>query len=77
MSHQALAAPSAFYHSLMYFSLTRHRFYMSCFQLNVGGSGTAQPSVVNIPGAYGGKNELQMYSSIAQPLYIQHPTPVS
>lgn len=28
------------------------RFYMSCFQLNVGGSGTATPSTVNIPGAY-------------------------
>lgn len=25
---------------------------MSCFQLNVGGSGTATPATVKIPGAY-------------------------
>jgi len=28
------------------------QFYMSCFQLNVGGSGTAEPPTVSIPGAY-------------------------
>ena len=28
------------------------QFYMSCYQLNVGGSGTAEPSTVQIPGAY-------------------------
>ena len=29
------------------------RFYMSCFQINVGGSGTATPSpTVKFPGAY-------------------------
>ena len=25
---------------------------MSCFQVNVGGSGTAKPATVKIPGAY-------------------------
>ncbi|THH04035.1 hypothetical protein EW145_g5817 [Phellinidium pouzarii] len=29
------------------------QFYMSCFQVTVGGSGTASPPTVNIPGAYG------------------------
>ncbi|KAL5519546.1 hypothetical protein ACEPAH_1229 [Sanghuangporus vaninii] len=28
------------------------QFYMSCFQLNVGGSGSASPDTVNFPGAY-------------------------
>ena len=28
------------------------RFYMSCFQLTVGGSGSANPPTVSIPGAY-------------------------
>lgn len=28
------------------------QFYMSCFQLNVGGSGSASPSTVKLPGAY-------------------------
>ncbi|KIJ47510.1 lytic polysaccharide monooxygenase [Sphaerobolus stellatus SS14] len=28
------------------------QFYMSCFQLNVGGSGTATPATVTFPGAY-------------------------
>ncbi|EJC99207.1 uncharacterized protein FOMMEDRAFT_136574 [Fomitiporia mediterranea MF3/22] len=28
------------------------QFYMSCFQLNVGGSGSANPPTVKIPGAY-------------------------
>ncbi|OBZ67851.1 putative endo-beta-1,4-glucanase D [Grifola frondosa] len=28
------------------------QFYMSCFQVNVGGSGSASPSTVNFPGAY-------------------------
>ena len=28
------------------------QFYMSCYQLMVGGSGTAEPSTVQIPGAY-------------------------
>ncbi|KAF8578548.1 lytic polysaccharide monooxygenase [Ramaria rubella] len=28
------------------------QFYMSCFQISVGGSGTATPSTVNLPGAY-------------------------
>ena len=28
------------------------QFYMSCFQVNVGGSGTASPPTVKIPGAY-------------------------
>ena len=29
------------------------QFYMSCFQLQVGGSGSAEPDTVNFPGAYG------------------------
>jgi len=29
------------------------QFYMSCFQINVGGSGTAAPPTVKFPGAYG------------------------
>lgn len=28
------------------------QFYMSCYQLNVGGSGTANPPTVKLPGAY-------------------------
>ncbi|KII87765.1 glycoside hydrolase family 61 protein [Plicaturopsis crispa FD-325 SS-3] len=28
------------------------QFYMSCYQIKVGGSGTAKPSGVSIPGAY-------------------------
>ncbi|KAH9852350.1 glycoside hydrolase family 61 protein [Lenzites betulinus] len=28
------------------------QFYMSCFQVNVGGSGTASPPTVSFPGAY-------------------------
>ncbi|EGO29817.1 glycoside hydrolase family 61 protein, partial [Serpula lacrymans var. lacrymans S7.9] len=28
------------------------QFYMSCYQINVGGSGTVSPPTVNIPGAY-------------------------
>ncbi len=44
--------------------LTRVRFYMSCFQLNVGGTGNTNPPTVKIPGAYGGR---------ALPLTIQEP----
>ncbi|TFY55149.1 hypothetical protein EVG20_g9428 [Dentipellis fragilis] len=40
------------------------QFYMSCFQLNVGGTGTTNPPTVKIPGAYGGR---------ALPLTIQGP----
>jgi len=29
------------------------QFYMSCYQLNIGGSGTVNPPTVAIPGAYG------------------------
>lgn len=29
------------------------QFYMSCFQLQVGGSGTGEPDTVKFPGAYG------------------------
>ncbi|EKM57567.1 glycoside hydrolase family 61 protein [Phanerochaete carnosa HHB-10118-sp] len=28
------------------------QFYMSCFQVNIGGSGSAEPPTVNFPGAY-------------------------
>lgn len=28
------------------------RFYMSCYQLNVGGSGSGSPATVSLPGAY-------------------------
>jgi hypothetical protein len=28
------------------------QFYMSCIQLNVGGSGSASPATVSLPGAY-------------------------
>ncbi|KAM5543457.1 hypothetical protein V8D89_002708 [Ganoderma adspersum] len=28
------------------------QFYMSCYQVNVGGSGSASPATVNFPGAY-------------------------
>ncbi|KAL0961419.1 hypothetical protein HGRIS_006365 [Hohenbuehelia grisea] len=28
------------------------QFYMSCYQINIGGSGTANPPTVKIPGAY-------------------------
>ena len=57
MLRVALEEPSEFQVSL---SLSRFtylcdslcRFYMSCFQLNVGGSGSASPSTVRLPGAY-------------------------
>ena len=29
-----------------------YRFYMSCFQLQVGGTGTSDPPTVEFPGAY-------------------------
>lgn len=32
--------------------LTSLRFYMSCYQVNVGGSGSASPPTVKFPGAY-------------------------
>ena len=44
------------------------RFYMSCFQLNVGGSGTAEPPTVNFPGAYGASDPgilIDIYTSPA------------
>jgi cellulase len=28
------------------------RFYMSCYQITVGGSGSASPGTVSLPGAY-------------------------
>ena len=39
-------------HLISFHTLTRSRFYMSCFQVNVGGSGTANPATVKFPGAY-------------------------
>ncbi|ETW79866.1 glycoside hydrolase family 61 protein [Heterobasidion irregulare TC 32-1] len=53
------------------------QFYMSCFQLNVGGSGTAQPSAVNIPGAYGASDPgilINIYQSLTA-YTIPGPTP--
>ena len=44
------------------------QFYMSCFQVNVGGSGTASPSGVKIPGAYSASDPgilINIYQTLA------------
>ncbi|KAG8829722.1 hypothetical protein FRC18_009091 [Serendipita sp. 400] len=38
------------------------QFYMSCFQLNVTGSGTGSPSTVKLPGAYGASDPGILYT---------------
>ncbi|KAG8833382.1 hypothetical protein FRC17_010778 [Serendipita sp. 399] len=38
------------------------QFYMSCFQLNVTGSGTGTPSTVKLPGAYGASDPGILYT---------------
>ncbi|KAI0641488.1 glycoside hydrolase family 61 protein [Trametes meyenii] len=43
------------------------QFYMSCFQVNVGGSGSANPPTVNIPGAYNARDP-GILINIYQPL---------
>ncbi|KZV59389.1 carbohydrate-binding module family 1 protein [Peniophora sp. CONT] len=53
------------------------QFYMSCFQVNVGGSGTAKPSGVKIPGAYSATDPgilIDIYQSPAA-YTIPGPTP--
>ncbi|KAL1948857.1 hypothetical protein VTO73DRAFT_10663 [Trametes versicolor] len=43
------------------------QFYMSCFQVNVGGSGTASPPTVSFPGAYSAQDP-GILINIYQPL---------
>ncbi|TFY83255.1 hypothetical protein EWM64_g754 [Hericium alpestre] len=53
------------------------QFYMSCFQVNVGGSGTADPPTVEIPGAYGAQDPgilINIYQSLTA-YTIPGPTP--
>ncbi|KAI5120061.1 hypothetical protein M0805_007811 [Coniferiporia weirii] len=53
------------------------QFYMSCFQVEVGGSGTASPATVNIPGAYGASDPgilIDIYTS-PKAYEIPGPTP--
>ncbi|THH17290.1 hypothetical protein EW146_g3499 [Bondarzewia mesenterica] len=53
------------------------QFYMSCFQLEVGGSGSADPPTVNIPGAYGASDPgilINIYQSLTA-YTIPGPTP--
>ncbi|KZV62317.1 carbohydrate-binding module family 1 protein [Peniophora sp. CONT] len=53
------------------------QFYASCFQVNVGGSGTAKPSGVKIPGAYGASDPgilINIYQTLAT-YNIPGPTP--
>ncbi|CAG7854195.1 Probable endo-beta-1,4-glucanase D Short=Endoglucanase D; AltName: Full=Carboxymethylcellulase D; AltName: Full=Cellulase D; Flags: Precursor [Serendipita indica DSM 11827] len=38
------------------------QFYMTCFQLSVGGSGTGSPSTVKLPGAYGASDPGILYT---------------
>lgn len=49
------------------------QFYMSCFQLNVGGSGTANPPTVKIPGVYSANDPVSLFrltseTSLTSPL---------
>ncbi|KAL5498936.1 hypothetical protein ACEPAH_1454 [Sanghuangporus vaninii] len=53
------------------------QFYMSCFQLNVGGSGVANPPTVKIPGVYSANDPgilINIYSS-PKAYEIPGPTP--
>ncbi|KAI0270738.1 glycosyl hydrolase family 61-domain-containing protein [Gloeopeniophorella convolvens] len=53
------------------------QFYMSCFQINVGGSGTANPPTVNFPGAYAATDPgilINIYQSLSA-YNIPGPTP--
>ncbi|KAI0033486.1 glycoside hydrolase family 61 protein H [Vararia minispora EC-137] len=53
------------------------QFYMSCFQVNVGGSGTAKPPTVSIPGAYSAQDPgilINIYQSLTA-YTIPGPTP--
>ena len=37
----------------------RHRFYMSCYQVNIGGSGSTTPATVKFPGAYSAQDPVR------------------
>lgn len=53
------------------------QFYMSCFQINVGGSGTASPPTVQIPGVYSAQDPgilINIYQSLTT-YNIPGPTP--
>ncbi|KAA1474080.1 glycoside hydrolase family 61 protein H [Dentipellis sp. KUC8613] len=53
------------------------QFYMSCFQLNVGGTGTTNPPTVKIPGAYGAQDPgilINIYQTLTA-YTIPGPTP--
>ncbi|KAH8094754.1 glycosyl hydrolase family 61-domain-containing protein [Cristinia sonorae] len=53
------------------------QFYMSCFQVNVGGSGTASPPTVKIPGVYNAQDPgilIDIYTS-PKAYAIPGPTP--
>ncbi|EJC98672.1 glycoside hydrolase family 61 protein [Fomitiporia mediterranea MF3/22] len=53
------------------------QFYMSCFQLNVGGSGSASPSTVKFPGAYSASDPgilINIYQSLTA-YTVPGPTP--
>ncbi|KLO06991.1 hypothetical protein SCHPADRAFT_837272 [Schizopora paradoxa] len=53
------------------------QFYMSCFQVNVGGSGTATPATVKIPGVYSASDPgilIDIYTS-PKAYAIPGPTP--
>ncbi|KAI0063290.1 hypothetical protein BV25DRAFT_412292 [Artomyces pyxidatus] len=53
------------------------QFYMSCYQLNIGGTGTASPPTVKIPGAYGASDPgilINIYQSLTA-YTIPGPTP--
>ncbi|KAL0959876.1 hypothetical protein HGRIS_011545 [Hohenbuehelia grisea] len=62
------------------------QFYLSCFQINVGGSGTATPSGVSLPGAYSSNDpgilvniyqQLNTYSVPGPTLYGTTAAPVA